>query len=89
MLRHHRTAASACKQPAPAAAATTVRAAVRTALLRLSAAGAGCCGITELLKLHAYLLLEFDRVLLLDTDTIILRSIDHVFERRHLVHSTA
>jgi hypothetical protein len=35
----------------------------------------GCCGIAELLKLHGYLLVEFDRVLLLDADAILLQAL--------------
>ena len=42
---------------------------------------AGCCGSSELLKLRAYQLIEYDRVLVLDTDAVLLQSIEHLFTR--------
>ena len=35
----------------------------------------GCCGSLELLKLRAYELVEYDRVLLLDMDALVLRPV--------------
>ncbi|GAB5370379.1 hypothetical protein AAMO2058_001487700 [Amorphochlora amoebiformis] len=40
----------------------------------------GCCGIWELLKLHAWKLTEYDRVLQLDTDILFHRNFDELFE---------
>lgn len=40
----------------------------------------GCCGILELLKLRAFELVQYDRVVLLDMDALIVRSLDHLFE---------
>ena len=42
---------------------------------------AGCCGSSELLKLRAYQLVAYDRVLVLDTDVVLIPSIEHVFVR--------
>ncbi len=40
----------------------------------------GCCGIWELLKLHAWKLTEYDRVLQLDTDVMFHKNFDELFE---------
>jgi len=40
----------------------------------------GCCGAAELLKLRAYQLTEFDRVVLLDMDTLLLKNLDELLE---------
>eukprot|EP00516_Mucochytrium_quahogii_P006339 CAMPEP_0203758054 /NCGR_PEP_ID=MMETSP0098-20131031/10830_1 /ASSEMBLY_ACC=CAM_ASM_000208 /TAXON_ID=96639 /ORGANISM=" , Strain NY0313808BC1" /LENGTH=387 /DNA_ID=CAMNT_0050650301 /DNA_START=38 /DNA_END=1204 /DNA_ORIENTATION=+ len=40
----------------------------------------GCCGALELLKLRAYTLPNFDRVVLLDMDTLFVKSIDHLYK---------
>mmetsp|Transcript_12506 Transcript_12506/g.18671 ORF Transcript_12506/g.18671 Transcript_12506/m.18671 type:complete len:535 (+) Transcript_12506:14-1618(+) len=40
----------------------------------------GCCGIWELLKLHAWTLTEYDRVLQLDTDIMFHQNFDELFE---------
>jgi len=39
----------------------------------------GCCGSMELLKLRAYQLSEYDRVLLLDMDAMLVKNLDHLF----------
>ena len=39
----------------------------------------GCCGAAELIKLNAYRLLQYDRVVHVDADTFFLHSIDHLF----------
>eukprot|EP00756_Hemistasia_phaeocysticola_P049022 Hpha_TRINITY_DN23449_c0_g1::TRINITY_DN23449_c0_g1_i1::g.113932::m.113932 len=44
-------------------------------------AAGGCCGADELIKLHAWLLTEYHRVVHLDMDTILLQNIDDVLER--------
>ncbi len=41
----------------------------------------GCCGALELLKLRAYQLTQYDRVVLLDMDVLVVKSIDHLFEK--------
>ncbi|GBG33220.1 Galactinol synthase 1 [Hondaea fermentalgiana] len=40
----------------------------------------GCCGVLELLKLRAFQLTAYDRVVLLDMDTLIVQSLDHLFD---------
>lgn len=40
----------------------------------------GCCGALELLKLRAYQLIQYDKVLLMDMDAIIVKNIDFLFE---------
>lgn len=40
----------------------------------------GCCGAQELLKLRAYQLSEYDRVVAMDMDTLIVQSFDKYFE---------
>mmetsp|Transcript_20290 Transcript_20290/g.33187 ORF Transcript_20290/g.33187 Transcript_20290/m.33187 type:complete len:375 (+) Transcript_20290:30-1154(+) len=40
----------------------------------------GCCGALELLKLQAYTLTEYDKIVLMDMDTIMLKDIDHLLE---------
>jgi len=40
----------------------------------------GCCGIWELLKLHAWKLTEYDRVLQVDSDIMFHRNFDELFE---------
>ena len=41
----------------------------------------GCCGAGELLKLRAWQLTEYDRVIALDMDAVLVRNIDHLFEQ--------
>jgi len=41
----------------------------------------GCCGTLELLKLYAWKLEQFDRVLAMDMDTIWMQNLDALFER--------
>jgi len=41
----------------------------------------GCCGTLELLKLYAWKLEQFDRVLAMDMDTIWMQNLDHLFEK--------
>jgi len=48
---------------------------IRGSFLRQRIVRSGCCGATELMKLWAWSLVEYDRVLLLDTDSIVLRPI--------------
>jgi len=40
----------------------------------------GCCGMAELLKLHALTLTEYHRVLHIDADVVILQNIDELFD---------
>ena len=40
----------------------------------------GCCGAWELLKLYAWTLTEYDRVVHVDMDTLLLRSIDDILD---------
>jgi len=40
----------------------------------------GCCGMDELLKLHAWRLFEYDRVLQIDADILFHRNFDELFE---------
>lgn len=40
----------------------------------------GCCGISELLKLHAWTMTEYDRVLQLDADVHFHKNFDELFE---------
>ena len=40
----------------------------------------GCCGELEFLKLEAYTLTQYHRVLLLDMDTLIVKNIDELFD---------
>eukprot|EP01065_Artemidia_motanka_P015624 TRINITY_DN19366_c0_g1_i1.p1 TRINITY_DN19366_c0_g1~~TRINITY_DN19366_c0_g1_i1.p1 ORF type:complete len:577 (+),score=180.28 TRINITY_DN19366_c0_g1_i1:79-1809(+) len=44
-------------------------------------AGGGCCGADELIKLHAWTLVEYHRVAHLDADTLVLQNIDDVLAR--------
>lgn len=39
----------------------------------------GCCGEAEFIKLHAFSLVEYDRVMLLDADSFILQPVDELF----------
>ena len=41
----------------------------------------GCCGALELLKLCAWKMVQFDRVLVMDMDTIWMQNLDSLFER--------
>lgn len=47
----------------------------------------GCCGTLELLKLRAYQLHQYHRVLLLDMDTVVVKNLDHLIERASDNHS--
>jgi len=40
----------------------------------------GCCGPAELIKLEAFRLTQYERVIMLDTDTLILHNLDELFE---------
>ena len=53
---------------------------IRKEFLRKEIAKSGCCGIAELLKLCAFTLTQYDRVLVLDSDTLFLQPIDELFE---------
>eukprot|EP01062_Namystynia_karyoxenos_P036401 TRINITY_DN2650_c1_g1_i15.p2 TRINITY_DN2650_c1_g1~~TRINITY_DN2650_c1_g1_i15.p2 ORF type:complete len:527 (+),score=134.27 TRINITY_DN2650_c1_g1_i15:452-2032(+) len=44
-------------------------------------ASGGCCGADELIKLHAWTLLDYHRVVHLDMDTLLLQNIDDVLSR--------
>jgi len=48
--------------------------------LRETIDNSGCCGTLELLKLRAFQLLEYDRIILTDSDFIFLKSLDHTVE---------
>ena len=49
----------------------------------------GCCGEKELIKLYAYTLLSYHRVVHLDTDVIILANLDELLDLDHsLVFTT-
>lgn len=47
--------------------------------LRENIKKAGCCGLDEMLKLRAFQLTEYDRVLVLDGDTLLLGNIDRLW----------
>lgn len=47
----------------------------------------GCCGLAEFMKLYAYTLTNFDRVLHLDTDMYIRGNIDQLFENKYEKYS--
>lgn len=53
---------------------------IRGEHLRKTIDNSGCCGSLELLKLRAYELVEYHRVLLLDMDSMLIKNIDHLFE---------
>lgn len=40
----------------------------------------GCCGATELLKLYAWLLTDYHRVVHLDMDSMVLQSLDELYD---------
>lgn len=52
-----------------------------TKFFRETVMKAGCCGLREMLKLHAFRLHQYKKVLLLDIDTMIVQNIDELFER--------
>ena len=54
---------------------------IRRKYLRDTIETAGCCGSMELIKLRAYQLVEYDRVLVLDMDSIVLHSLEDLFMR--------
>ncbi len=64
---------------------------IRGRHLRESIDGSGCCGALELLKIRAYQLVQYDRVLVMDMDAIFLKNIDHLFESvsigKHLLYT--
>ena len=41
----------------------------------------GCCGASELLKLYAWLLTEYHRVVHLDMDSMVLQPMDELFDK--------
>lgn len=54
---------------------------IRPGFLRDHIDKSGCCGAAELLKLCAFRLLEYDRVLMVDTDALFRRNIDALIDR--------
>eukprot|EP01041_Mallomonas_annulata_P008674 gene8674-17907_t len=49
----------------------------------------GCCGATELIKLYAYRLTDFDRIVHMDADTMLINPIDELFAmNRSLIYTT-
>ena len=44
----------------------------------------GCCGASELLKLYAWLLTDYHRVVHLDMDSMVLQSMDELYDLEHL-----
>lgn len=53
---------------------------IRGEHLRETIDKSGCCGTSELLKLRAFQLTQYDRVVLLDMDTAIKQPLDHLFD---------
>jgi hypothetical protein len=51
---------------------------IKQPFLREEVRKSGCCGEREMLKLHAYLMTEYHRVVHLDTDWILLQPIDEL-----------
>eukprot|EP00873_Tetraselmis_striata_P014673 jgi/Tetstr1/434937/TSEL_023933.t1 len=48
--------------------------------LREKVRNSGCCGADEMLRLYAYTLTQYHRVVSMDMDTIMLRPVDELFE---------
>ena len=59
---------------------STISKELRTAFYRKHAPKSGCCGLTELLKLYAWTLTGFHRVVHLDTDSLVLGNMNELFE---------
>ena len=48
----------------------------------------GCCGAHELIKLHAWTLVEYHRVVHLDMDSMIIQPMDELFEgEKHIIYT--
>jgi len=63
--------------------------AIRYTFLREGILKNGCCGASELIKLTAYRLLRYDRIIHLDADTMFLNPIDELFVRNYsLIYTT-
>ena len=43
----------------------------------------GCCGMAELIKLEAFTLVEYERIMILDADSLLLKNVDELFENEH------
>lgn len=54
---------------------------IEGAFLREKIAKNGCCGASELLKLYAWLLTEYHRVVHLDMDSLVLQPMDELYDR--------
>jgi hypothetical protein len=53
---------------------------LRNPQYKASAPKSGCCGLAELIKLYAYTLVDYYRVLHIDADVLVLRNIDHLID---------
>ena len=52
---------------------------IQTAFFRKHAAKSGCCGLSELLKLYAWTLTDYWRVVHLDMDSLVLGNVEELF----------
>lgn len=53
---------------------------IKGAFLRQNIVKNGCCGASELLKLYAWMLTDYHRVVHLDMDSLVLQSMDELFD---------
>lgn len=54
---------------------------IQGTFLREHIAKSGCCGATELLKLYAWTLTDYHRVVHLDMDSMLLQPMDELFDK--------
>ena len=57
---------------------------IKKAHLRETIDKSGCCGMAELIKLSAWEMVQYHRVMLLDSDSLVLHNVDELFDLPHV-----